>query len=119
MEEILKQFAEAISPSLTQLVVALVGLLFAYLTALIREKWSTEKATLSIGRQKLLEIIVAKAVLATEQVYKNLKEAGETKRGYAFGVADAALREYGFVINSQIIYDEIEAQVYSAFSDAE
>ena len=114
MEEILKNFAEAISPALAQLVVALVGLLVAYVTALVREKWNVEKSKLSENTRFLLEMAVSNGVQSAQQIYGAAKERNEEKLDHAFAVANATMKQWGFTIDAAVIYGEIEAAVLNS-----
>ena len=111
MELILKDFAEAISPALAQLVVALVGTLSAMASAYVRELWNVEKAKLSESQKYLLEMAVANGVNSAQQIYGAAKDTNKEKLQHAFSVADATMRQWGFKIDSAVIFGEIESQV--------
>ena len=111
MEQILKDFAEAISPALAQLVVALVGVLVAYITAYVREKWNTEKVKLSESTQILLELAARNGVNSAQQIYGVAKEMNQKKLDHAFEVTQSTMKQWGFVIDPAVIYAQIEALV--------
>jgi hypothetical protein len=111
---LLKQFAEAISPALQQLVVALVIAVLTAVTAWIKKKYDGLVLNQSIDKRYLIETAVIIGVDGAKQIYGESKERNAEKLSYAFKTADQILRGYGFVIDSAVIYAQIEAAIFQA-----
>jgi len=111
MEQIFKDFAEAISPALAQLVVALIGTLTAMAIGWLRQKWNNEKAYLSQTTQYLLEFAAQNGVQSAQQIYGAAKEMNKEKLDHAFAVVSATMKQWGFDIDAQVIYAAIESRV--------
>ena len=109
--ELLKNFAEAISPALQVLIQTALVALAGQLSAWMYKSYQLKKNELSREQQYLLEIVVSAAVRAVEQVYTD----GQDKREEAFGIAKKALEGYGVKLDPATIYAQIETQVFSQF----
>jgi hypothetical protein len=109
MEQFFTDFFVAISPALQSLLqavtVAAVGMGIAW----VKAAYETEKAKLSGEQQYILALVVSTAVRAAEQV----KEDGADKLAYAFDIAEKALKSHGITIDIDVLYAEIEAEVFS------
>lgn len=114
MEQILKDFATAISPALQQLVIALVVALLTACTAWVKSKYEFEKSKLSAEKRYLLEMAVTTGVRSAKQIYGEAKEKNKEKLKHAFEVTDAIMRSYGFVIDSAVIVAVIETAVFDS-----
>lgn len=110
--ELLKNFAEAISPALQVLIQTALVALAGQASAWMYKAYQLKKNDLSREQQYLLDIVVSSAVRAAEQVYTD----GKDKRAAAFSTAEKALVGYGIKLDADVIYAEIEAQVYSNFN---
>lgn len=112
--QLFKNFAEAISPALQVLIQTALVALAGQASAWMYQAYKSKKASLSSEQQYLLGIIVTAAIRSAEQLYTDGKE----KRTHAFDVVEKALKGYGVALDADVIYAEIESQVFSEFSDA-
>jgi hypothetical protein len=109
--ELFKNFAEAISPALQVLLQAAFVALAGQLSAWMYKAYQEKAASLSSEHQYILSVVVAAAVRSAEQLYSD----GKQKRSHAFSIAEKALNNYGIKLDVDVIYAEIEAQVYQEF----
>ncbi len=89
---------------ITQIMVALIGLLSAILTAVI-VPWIKSKT--SISQQAILETIARTAVCAAQQIFG--ADEGQQKKEYAMQRVEEALKAYGIKIDANRISEAIEA----------
>lgn len=112
MEQFFIDFAKAISPALQILISALAVTLAGQASAWLIKQSKIQTAKLSKEQQYLLELLVSSGVRAAEQMYQD----STTKRDYVFKLVDDALANSGITINSDAIWNAIEAEVYSQFT---
>ena len=112
MQEFFTKFLEAISPALQVLIQTLAVALAAQASAWFVKKYQTAKLSLSTEQQYLLSVIVSSAVSAAEQIYTK----GEDKRAYAFDVVEKTLKQYGITMDIDVIYAQIETQVFDTIT---
>ena len=113
MEQFFIDFAEAISPAVQILLQGVFIALAAQLSAWLAKKYQVEKANLSTEQQYVLRLVVSSAIMAAEQLYTDSQE----KRNYAFSIAEKALAQHGLMLDIDLIYSEIEAQVFKSFNN--
>ena len=113
MEQFFLDFAEAISPALQTLLQGLAAVIAAQIVAYVRKAYEDKVQSLNENQRYFLGLIVSSAVRAAEQVYSD----GAEKRQYAFQVVEAALKRAGITLDVDVIYAEIEAQVFSNFHE--
>ena len=89
---------------ITQIVVAVIGLLSAVLTAFV-VPWIKSKT--SISQQAILETIARTAVCAAQQIFGAAD--GQQKKEYAVQRVEEALKAYGIKIDADRISEAIEA----------
>jgi hypothetical protein len=106
--QFLTDFFVAISPALQTLLQAVVVALAGVITAWVTKLYQTQKTKLSLGQQEILDLVVANAVVAAQQVAKT----GEEKLAYSFDIAEKALARYGITVDADVIYAMIEAKVF-------
>ena len=112
MQEFFTKFLEAISPALQVLIQTLAVALAAQASAWFVKKYQTAKLSLSTEQQYLLSVIVGAAVSAAEQLYTD----GAKKREYAFDVVEKTLKQYGITMDVDVIYAQIETQVFDSIT---
>ena len=115
MEDFFTKFLEAISPALQVLIQTLAVALAAQASAWFVKKYQTAKANLSTEQQYFLGVIVGSAIKAAEQLYTD----GSDKRAYAFSIVEKTLKQYGITMDVDIIYAQIESQVFDSFNPGE
>jgi hypothetical protein len=113
MEQLLKDFALAISPALQVLLEALFTLLATQAAAYIYGKIKQQRAQMSDQERYLADFIVGQAARAAEQLYKDGK--GAEKKAYALAAAEKALAKYGVTLDLDIVEAKLEAAVYDQF----
>jgi LL-H family phage holin len=116
VEQIFKDFLEAISPALQTLIVTLVTVLLGQLSAYLNKKYQIAKAQLSSDQQYFLEFLVSRAVDTVEQLYK--ADPAQQKLNAAINIINEALTKAGIVIDERIIVAAIEAQVFTKNANA-
>ena len=89
---------------ITQIVVAVIGLLSAVLTAFI-VPWIKSKT--SISQQSIIETLARSAVCAAQQIFGT--DEGQQKKEYAVHRVEEALKAYGIKIDADRISEAIEA----------
>lgn len=109
--ELFKNFAEAISPALQVLLQTALVTLAGQLSAWMYKAYQAKAASLSSEQRYILSVVVSSAIRSAEQLYSD----GAQKREHAFSVAEKALSNYGVKLDVDVIYAEIEAQVYQEF----
>ena len=107
ISQLLKDFAEAISPAVQVLFQAILVGLSAQVSAWLYKTYQLKKNELSREQQYLLELVVSNAVHAAEQILVD----GVHKRAYAFSVVEKSLSQYGLNIDIDVIYSAIESEV--------
>lgn len=117
MEQFFRDFAEAISPALQTLIVALVTALLGQASAWMAKQYQLQKSNLSQENQYLLDFFVIRAVKAVEQLY--FDKPSEVKKAEAIAIVEKALAQYSINIDVDVISDAIEAAVFERFSDGE
>ena len=94
---------------LTQIVLALLGILSAILTGyiipLLRSKLESENSKLSENQRALLKLAIKTAVAAAEQLYNS--DEGQKKKAYVYAI----LNSQGFVTDTAAVDAAIEAEV--------
>ncbi len=88
---------------ITQIMVALIGLLSAILTAVIAP-WIKSKT--SISQQAIIETLTRTAVCAAQQIFGTAD--GQQKKEYAVHRVEEALKAYGITIDADRISEAIE-----------
>ena len=112
LAQILKDFAEAISPALQTLLVALVTALLGQASAWMVKQYQIKKVELSQENQYLLDFFVGRAIKTVEQLY--FDQPSQEKKDLAIDIVEGLLAKYGFVIDVNVIADAVEAAVFSA-----
>jgi len=107
ISQLLKDFAEAISPAVQVLFQAILVGLSAQVSAWLYKTYQLKKNELSREQQYLLELVARNAVHAAEQVLVDNAD----RRAYAFDAVERQLKQYGLVIDIDVIYSAIEAEV--------
>ena len=110
MEQIFKDFLEAISPALQTLIVALFTVILGQITAYLNKQYGLAKAKLSAEQRDLLDFVALRTVQTVEQIYRS--EDNFTKRTEALAMAKKTLESYGLNIDTVEIANAIEAQVF-------
>lgn len=113
MEQFFIDFFEVISPALQALLQSVTVAAIGMLVAWVKAKYDTERAKLSGEQRYILDLIVASAVKAAEQV----KDDGAGKLAYAFDIAEKALKQYGLTVDIDVLYSAIEAEVFDQKKD--
>lgn len=108
--QLLKDFAEAISPAFQVLVQAIFVGLAAQVSAWMYKTYQLKKSELSASNQYLLELVVSRAVSAAKQLYDD----NEQKKIYAISVVESQLVGIGLNIDLDVIVSAIEAEVNNA-----
>ena len=95
---------------ITQIVVALIGLLSAILTGFlvpwIKSKIGVNNDKITDNQRMLLKLAIETAVTAAEQIYKS--DEGQKKKAYVIGL----LENQGFTVDSAALDAAVEAAVY-------
>jgi len=110
MEQIFKEFLQAISPALQTLIVALVTLLLGQATFYVQKKYEELKASVSSDKRYLLDFLVIRAVQTVEQLYK--ESPNQEKKDTAIAIVEAALKDFGLSVDIDVIADAVEAGVF-------
>jgi hypothetical protein len=113
MEDILKDFAQAISPALTELIKGVLLLLVWQIVAWVKAKSNAVKASMTTDQQWWLESLAGTAVKAAQQLYDD----NEQKRDYAFDYIERELKKVGLEMDVDSIWALIEAEVYRQFKN--
>ena len=87
---------------ITQIVVAVIGVLSAILTAFV-VPWIKSKTT--TNQQEIITILARTAVLAAQQIYDN----NGAKKAYAENYITEQLKKYGLSLDERAISAAIEA----------
>jgi len=111
MEQLFKDFLEAISPALQTLLLGLVTIILGQVSLYIKTKWGIAKSQLSSEQQYFLELVARNAVQTVEQVYQ--KSDNATKRQAAIDMVEESLIKYGVTIDLNAIANVVEAQVFN------
>ena len=109
MEQLLQDFLATISPALQVLLQGVLVFLAGQVSIWLVKIYQTQKAKLGLEQQALLDIVVRKAVEAAEQI----GISGEEKLTYAFDKVEKTLAGQGIVIDLDVIYSLIEAEVFN------
>ncbi len=111
MEQIFKDFLQAISPALQATIIALATLLLGQINLYAQKKYEQIKASVASDKRYLLDFIVLRAVETVEQLYKD--EAITRKKDEAILITQAALKDFGVSVDVDVIADAIEAAVFA------
>lgn len=111
--EVFKSFAEAVSPALQTLLLALVTALAAQASAWMVKAFQSKRVELSTTEQYLVDMLVGSFVHAAEQVLVD----GKDKLEYVFANTETALTRYGIVLDADVLYAIIEANVHKTFTE--
>lgn len=110
MEQIFKDFLQAISPALQTLIVSLVTLLLGQAAFYLQKKYEELKTNVSSDKRYLLDFLVIRAIQTVEQFYKT--ETNQDKKDIAIGIVEAALKDFGLSVDIDVIADAVEAGVF-------
>ena len=96
------------SIDITQIVIALIGLMIAVITSVIVP---LVKAKTSANQQVIIASIARTAVLAAQQLYA--AEDGQKKKAYASEYVSSLMKKHGLTLSS----DEVDAAVEAAVKE--
>lgn len=113
MEQILKDFAHAISPALTELIKGVLLLLVLQAIAWVKAKSVAVKSSMTTDQQWWVETLAGTAVRAAQQIYTDNAD----KREYAFDYVERELSKAGIEMDVDSIYALIEAEVFRQFKN--
>ena len=111
--QLLKDFAEAISPAVQVLLQAALVALASSASAWMVSKANEYRGKLSQEKRYYLDFVISNGVQAAEQIYKNGN--GEQKKAYVLGLAEAYIAKSGLQIDLDEIEARIEAAVFQQF----
>ena len=105
--QLFKDFAEAISPAIQDLLVAVLVYASGRAAMWFRAKYEAQKSY-------DVDLLIQIAVRAAEQLYKC--KDGEAKFDYAINLVEAELARIGFKIDIELLTAKIEAAVMDEFN---
>lgn len=111
--QLLKDFAEAISPAVQVLLQAAFVALATSASAWMVSKANEYRGKLSQEKRYYLDFIILNGVQAAEQIYKNGN--GAEKKAYVLGLAESYIARSGLEIDLDEINARIEAAVFNQF----
>lgn len=113
--QLLKNFAEAISPALQTLLNAVFLALATQASAFVYGKLKEQRSKLSADQVFYFDLFVRGAVKAAAQIYD--EEQGDEKKAYVLNLANEYLSRVGFKIDAKEVDVIIESAVFDTLND--
>lgn len=111
MEQLFKDFLEAISPALQALMLGLVTIILGQVSLYVKTKWNLVQKELSSEKRYFLNLVVSNAVDTVEQLYKTASNV--EKKEAAIDIIEKTLSSYGVTMDFDLIANAIEAEIFS------
>ena len=115
MEQILRDFAEAISPALQTLLEAAFVVIAGQISLWLKQQYDLKRSELGDKERWYLDNLVEIGIMAAEQLYESGE--GDKKKAYALEFVEKQAEKVSLKIDLDVVAAMVEAKVHEYFSE--